>query len=169
MKRLQVGKTKIGERTGKYEGQFVKFSIYYGNYSMPPVNGEYVHLKKDKYLALLDEFLKSPEGEEYQRPTEEEIEEACLEVVNRELKAQQSKKAKAEQKTIAEESASIKEPKPVDPAERTVRVEPAAESTKEKELLKTYKRQTTILTIAVIFLVLVVALQMLLNLYLFTR
>lgn len=166
MKKLQVGKTKIGERTGKYEGQFIKFSIYYGNYSMPPVNGEYVHLKKDKYLALLNEFLESPEGKDYLRPTEEEIEEACLEVVNRELKAQQNKKQAPLKEAIREDFE-----KPIQ-KEPEVKPEPLSKPQKEKEkdsLLKSYKRQITILTIAVIFLVLVVALQMLLNLYLFTR
>jgi len=155
MKQLKVGKTKIGGITGSYNGKFIRFSIYYGNLSMPPVDGEYIHLPSDKYRELLDQFLNSEEGKEFEKPSEEEINAACLAVLNKEVEKENARALQLEEIEASKESSEDQ------PKEK--------ENTSSDHLIAMYKKQSNILTIAVIFLVLVVVIQMFLNIYLFVR
>lgn len=83
-KPLEVGHTKIGEKTGNYKGQLVKFSVYYGNYILPSIDGEFIHIKPESYNELLNKFLHSQQGKEYIYPSKEEIEDATRLVISRE-------------------------------------------------------------------------------------
>lgn len=85
MKELELTKTKIGEKIGSYKGRYTIFSVYYGNYVSPYIDGEFVHLKEDEYEVLLDSFLSSEEGREYRRPDHEEIVKASTAVINSEI------------------------------------------------------------------------------------
>ena len=107
-KPLEIGSTKIGERTGKHEGVLKTFSIYYGNYVDPPVKGKYIHLKPSLYYEILNKFLHSKEGKEYIYPSKEEIEDATRLVISSESQRVLEEKpvkeeSKNPQETIEEE------------------------------------------------------------------
>lgn len=207
--KLQAGKTQIGKKTGKVTTEsgdrIVNLNIYFGNYCMPPVNNKFFHLEKKEYLKMLDDFLNSEEGSKYANPSQEEIDEAIITVINKENEyyakvREQQKKQEAEQRDNAVKPEYVDEkidkPQEVKPSPKVVEeksVEPEyiyeSEDDEEQEekpkkkakkknkiskdemdqLTLMYKKQAEILLIAVIFLTLVVALQMLLNLYLLTR
>ena len=82
LKKLVPGETLIGVRTGTVQGELRQISIFFGNFVNPMNihNGRYVPLKKKEYLKILNEFLDSEEGRQYQKPTEEEINSAFAEV-----------------------------------------------------------------------------------------
>lgn len=85
MMELEITKTKIGEKIGSYKGKYTIFSVYYGNYVSPTIDGEFVHLKRPEYEELLENFLASEEGQLYRRPDPEEIKRAEATVINSEL------------------------------------------------------------------------------------
>jgi len=96
LKKLIPGETQIGTKTGMIQGELRQIRIYYGNFINPMNihNGKYVPLKKKEYLKILNEFLDSEEGKEYQRPDEEDINRAFVEVkesVNRYIESQNRK------------------------------------------------------------------------------
>lgn len=74
---LEPGKTEIGKVLGTYNGQAMNMTIFYGNSVFPTVkkNGkeEFVHLKEDKYLQMLNDFFKTEEGKKYKRPSKDII------------------------------------------------------------------------------------------------
>ena len=83
LKKLEPGKTKIGQIPGKDDnGNVCFFEVFYGNFLTPPVNGKYKSLKEPKYRELLANFLQSEEGLNYETPTEAEIEHAKIAVLN---------------------------------------------------------------------------------------
>lgn len=183
--KLKIAQTKIGERKGKVKqaGIAAVITVYYGNYTLPPINGEYYQLTLDSYNNMLDEFLDSPEGKKYQRPTQSERDEALVTVANfleKEKKKRIQEKQLDEEKQKQSQSFKNEDLVKIDPDIADIR-DNGEEDEKEKpiskkkekieldELTKMYKRQANILTVAVIFLVLVMVIQMLLNLYLFTR
>jgi len=81
-KKFVPGETLIGTKTGTIQGELKQIRIFYGNFINPMNihNGRYVPLKKKEYLKILEEFLNSEEGRGYERPSEEEINEAFTEV-----------------------------------------------------------------------------------------
>lgn len=85
MKKLEITKTKIGEKIGSYKGRYTIFSVYYGNYLSPMIENEFVHLKEEEYQALLEGFLCSEEGQDYERPSAAEIRSAEAAVLNSEI------------------------------------------------------------------------------------
>jgi len=82
LKKLVPGETLIGTKIGTIQGELKQIRIFYGNFINPMNihNGRYVPLKKKEYLKILEEFLDSEEGRGYERPNEEEINEAFAEV-----------------------------------------------------------------------------------------
>lgn len=92
LKKLQIGETLIGTEQGKFNGHLTEFKIYYGNFIKPMVENPKTHeyefktLKEDVLKNILNEFLSSPEGSEYEAPSEEEIKEANRIVKEREEK-----------------------------------------------------------------------------------
>ena len=96
LKKMIPGETQIGTKTGTIQGELRQIRIFYGNFVNPMNihNGKYVPLKKKEYLKILNEFLDSDEGKEYQRPSEEDIDRAFTEVmesVNRYIENQNRK------------------------------------------------------------------------------
>lgn len=75
---LVPGKTLIGTKTGKIGGEFRELDIYYGNYVLPLIRNNFLVLKKDEYLRMLNGFLDSEEGQIYERPSEEQIEQSFV-------------------------------------------------------------------------------------------
>lgn len=76
LKKLEIGKTKIGSKRGMFHGEYREFSIYYGNYVQPIVNGEFYEVNEDVYKNMLEDFLNTDEGREYKVPTVQEFEDA---------------------------------------------------------------------------------------------
>lgn len=96
LKKLIPGETQIGTKTGMIQGELRQIKIFYGNFINPMNihNGKYVPLKKKEYLKILNEFLDSEEGKEYQRPDDDDINRAFTEVkesVNRYIESQSRK------------------------------------------------------------------------------
>ena len=75
---LIVGKTLIGTKTGKINGEFKELDIYYGNYVLPLIQEKFRVLKRDEYLRMLISFFFFFEGRIYERPTEEQIEQSFV-------------------------------------------------------------------------------------------
>ena len=75
---LVPGETLIGTKTGKIGGEFRELDIYYGNYVLPLIRNNFLVLKKDEYLRMLNGFLDSEEGKIYERPSEEQIEQSFV-------------------------------------------------------------------------------------------
>ena len=75
---LVPGETLIGTKTGKIGGEFRELDIYYGNYVLPLIRNNFLVLKKDEYLRMLNGFLDSEEGQIYERPSEEQIEQSFV-------------------------------------------------------------------------------------------
>ena len=108
---LEPGKTVLGSIPASYDGKIAKMTVRFGNYIFPPIKKgekeEFVHLKVAEYRKLLEQFLNSPAGQQYKRPSEEEIEQASILVLNKEneyLKAHGFDAPKKEEKKTAEES-----------------------------------------------------------------
>ena len=195
-KELEVGKTLLGVTVAEYKGRIVPIKVYYGNYVTAKdkgdlqlkIDGEFIHQKPELYLKLLRDFLNSEEGRSYKVPTKDEVQAAVAKVLADE-DIREAEEIKPIEKIVPkEEPKEVPVKKPVYPVyikdfeDDEVDKEEEEINSKEKksknrkiskeqmdELTLMYKRQANILTIAVIFLVLVVALQMLLNLYLLTR
>ena len=192
-KELEVGKTLLGVTVAEYKGRIVPIKVYYGNYVTAKdkgdvqlkIDGEFIHQKPELYLKLLRDFLNSEEGRSYKVPTKDEVQAAVAKVLADE-DIREAEEIKPIEKIVPkEEPKEVPVKKPVyikDFEDDEVDKEEEEINSKEKksknrkiskeqmdELTLMYKRQANILTIAVIFLVLVVALQMLLNLYLLTR
>lgn len=86
-KKLEVGKTFIGHVKAKDSNNILlDFELLYGNALKPPINGKIGHLPVNKYNDMLREFLDSEEGSEYDIPTEEEVEQASIEILNNEMR-----------------------------------------------------------------------------------
>ena len=191
-KELEVGKTLLGVTVAEYKGRIVPIKVYYGNYVTAKdkgdvqlkIDGEFIHQKPELYLKLLRVFLNSEEGRNYKVPTKEEVQSAVAKVLADEEMRDAEERRAPEKEIHKEEPKEKPAPKPVyikdfEDDEEDEEEEPPVKKGKSKkgritkeqmdELTLMYKRQANILTIAVIFLVLVVALQMLLNLYLLTR
>ena len=106
-KELIIGETLIGKTNVKINGEKFELEIYYGNFVKPMVYNqktnqyEFKTYKKDQYLIMLEEFLNTLEGFEYRVPSQEEIEEACQKVKEKE-RAFLDKMKNAQQKTETE-------------------------------------------------------------------
>ena len=189
-KELEVGKTLLGVTVAEYKGRIVPIKVYYGNYVTAKdkgdvqlkIDGEFIHQKPELYLKLLRDFLNSEEGRRYKVPTKDEVQASVAKVLADEEARNEEENTALEVPVRKEEPKEIPKKAPVyikdfedDEEEEDPPVEikkfKKGKITKEQmdELTLMYKKQANILTIAVIFLVLVVALQMLLNLYLLTR
>lgn len=73
-KELELNKTVIRKFFYTSEdGENSTHLVKYGNVVSPSINGK-TKLKYDKYIKLVNEFLESPEGCMYIRPTTEQIE-----------------------------------------------------------------------------------------------
>lgn len=81
---LKVGDTEIGKVYGNYKGKEYVFTVFYGNRTFPPADGDFIHCDQDRYKEMLTKFLNSKEGSKYIWPTEEEIEIATQLVISRE-------------------------------------------------------------------------------------
>lgn len=86
--KLVPGQTLIGTRVvidSKNSDQPRMIKVYYGNYIDPPMRTadglHYIPMKEEKYREILNTFLDSEEGRDYERPTEEEMAAASAEVV----------------------------------------------------------------------------------------
>ena len=97
--KLIPGKTVIGHIEAKNGDMIQTFEIRYGNVANPPINGKLMHLEAQTYRDLLDDFLDSAFGQEFEKPTEEEIRQAAIVVNNMEahLKRVQEEKKKEEE------------------------------------------------------------------------
>lgn len=80
-KKLIPRQTALGTiRNARYGDLVMDITVFYGNfYAMP--NGTVLHVPDKIYYQMLYGFLDSPEGQLYERPTEEEIKEAIRECV----------------------------------------------------------------------------------------
>ena len=76
LKKLAIGETLIGSKFGRYQGSLRELKIYYGGYVLPIIDNHFPTLKKEHYDQILEEFLNSEEGKQYERPTEQEKKEA---------------------------------------------------------------------------------------------
>lgn len=84
-KKLEAGVTFIGMIKAKDKNNILlDFDLLYGNVLTPPINGKIGHLPINKYNQILRDFLDSDEGREYDIPTEEEVEQASIEMLNKE-------------------------------------------------------------------------------------
>ncbi|MBQ9328179.1 MAG: hypothetical protein IJ225_06550 [Solobacterium sp.] len=83
LKKLVPGESLIGILQhgvlvdfGKVSSEPGQFLLFYGNVVVDPSTEKKYHASKEKYMAILENFLESSEGKRYERPTPEEIEEA---------------------------------------------------------------------------------------------
>ena len=85
--KLEAGKTLIGKTNAKdKESQLIyEFEVYYGNILYPPRNNKVGHLPKDEYEKVLNDFLNTDEGLKYDLPTDVEVEQANIEMLNKEM------------------------------------------------------------------------------------
>ena len=110
MRNLVPGQTKIGTQNAKDKNNIIlTFTVYYGNVLEPPIDGKIGHLPKNNYRTMLEEFLNSEEGEEYAIPTEDEVEQASKDMLNKETeilmraKLQQEREKKIQERKKEEE------------------------------------------------------------------
>ena len=102
-KPLIPGKTPIGKINGKVEGQWRELTILYGNVATPVINNNFIHLKNDIYMDMLVKFLESEEGLEYIAPSEEEVNQATLHVLNIEEQVKNKEKEETAKQPIIED------------------------------------------------------------------
>lgn len=76
-KRLTACETAIGKFTGKVNGKEIPMTLYYGNVSLPKINGRIIHIDDKLYRKKLVEFLSSEAGRQYQSPSPDEINKAA--------------------------------------------------------------------------------------------
>jgi len=123
LKKLETGKTEIGKVVAKdQDGMIRDFVIYYGNAASPLVDGNVMHLKENRYQEMLKAFLESEDGREYEAPSEEEIRQATIEMLNRETKAKQYQEEQ-ERKRLEEEAKEKARLLEEERAKRTIEVE----------------------------------------------
>ena len=116
-RRLQAGITAIGEINGKDNRNMIqKFTILYGNVADPIVDGKIMHLREDLYKDMLNKFLESEEGKKYQIPSDDEVEQAIIDMRNREEEVKQkeaeqvAQQEKTEELTVFEEQPQEAQP-----------------------------------------------------------
>lgn len=83
LKKLVPGETVIKELKGTVQGKYGVFHVYYGNYVYPNFNGMDRIKDPKAYRNMVEEFLNTKEGAEYECPTEEEFSQAEQEVKER--------------------------------------------------------------------------------------
>lgn len=80
LKTLLVGKTKIGSIESKVDDEIVEFDILYGNVASPMINKQVLRLPREAYYKMVEEFLDSDEGLEYEVPSEKQMQDAINEI-----------------------------------------------------------------------------------------
>lgn len=110
LKKLVPGETVIKELKGTVQGKYGVFHVYYGNYVYPNFNGMDRIKDSKAYRNMVEEFLNTKEGAEYECPTEEEFNEAEQEVKERihEYRERLEKKAAQENEETSETEAEVK-------------------------------------------------------------
>ena len=88
LKQMIPGKTVIATGKTRLNGEAVAYTLYYGNVVL--VDGGKAEFNDRQYREKLDLFFKSPDGENYVQPTEEELADAYALVHN--LKQKQPEK-----------------------------------------------------------------------------
>lgn len=136
-KKLEPGITAIGQIKGKDNKNMIRsFTILYGNLVDPPnEDGEIKSLKDSLYREKLNEFLESEEGKKYLIPSDEEIEQASIDMQNRieAVKQQKEKEATQEIEVQAEQVNDVS--KTVEPLKEEVVIE-TKEAVKPKNINK---------------------------------
>ena len=89
---LIPGKTEIGQIKGKLNGVYHEITMMYGDVAAQVIDGEFMHLGPERYRKLLDEFLDSVEGQQYRRPSDQEIEDATNKMLELEDKVIEKRK-----------------------------------------------------------------------------
>ena len=89
---LIPGKTEIGQIKGKLNGVYHEITLMYGDVAAQVIDGEFMHLGPEKYRELLNEFLDSVEGQQYRRPSDQEIEDATNKMLELEDKVIEKRK-----------------------------------------------------------------------------
>lgn len=149
-KELIIGETLIGKTNVKINGEKFELEIYYGNFVKPMVYNdktnqyEFKTYKKDQYLIMLEEFLNTLEGFEYRVPSQEEIEEACQKVKEKE-RAFLDKMKNAQQKDVTENN-TVENQEPPKDEKQLVESKGEQPQEDEKELrycgnVKSYKEE----------------------------
>ena len=109
-KKLLVGETVLAKtfRTDK-DNIIHSLEVRYGNVLYPPVNGQIVHIETDEeYKEILRNFLDDHQPEDvdyqimhdgslYEIPSEEDVDKATIEMLNREQRAKNKIKKKEEE------------------------------------------------------------------------
>ena len=93
-KKLKAGETLIGEKYFKFNGWQRPIKIYYGGYVVPLFCDEFLILDQDDYDRVLNEFLSSEEGKQYEQPTEQEKKEAQEKVISYEVDYRKKQRTK---------------------------------------------------------------------------
>lgn len=80
LKKLIPGETRIAVinkgalfEEGKITEEGAKYNLYYGNVVYIAETDKRYHMKNGRYIAILNKFLESPVGQQYEKPTMEEI------------------------------------------------------------------------------------------------
>lgn len=128
LKKLVPGETVIKELKGTVQGKYGVFHVYYGNYVYPNYNGMDRIRDSKTYRDMVEDFLNSDEGKEYECPTEEEFIKAEEEVKNRihEYRERLEKEEESSEKTEQTVQEVVEE--------KTQ--EPSQDKTKAKEKMK---------------------------------
>lgn len=114
-KKLEPKKTKIGVQTAKnpVTGEVTEFEVLYGNWTLPEVKGMSLHLPDAKYTEILNDFLKSADGESYLVPSDEELEALRTDVEidrkRQKQKAQQEKEKRQAQANMPKSNSASDE------------------------------------------------------------
>lgn len=114
-KKLQLGVTNIGWLAAGNGNSTYKIDVYYGNVTEPLFNGKFIakpkHIKTDKYLDLLDKFLKSPEGLVYENVDKDKAiaDVAEMKKLIEKQEAEEKKALELQRAREAAEAAHIKE------------------------------------------------------------
>ena len=131
----------IGKIKGKENGEVREYDIMYGNILNPVYDDNPKIINRDLYMKKLEEFFDSPEGEEYERPSDEQIERDCQTVY--EQVADYKRRVKEERLREEEERRAELERNRKQREEDEARVRSAYGLDKNKEDTKTKKSKET--------------------------
>lgn len=119
---LEPGKTILGKTYLQDEAskEIMEFTVYYGNALSPLVNNKVMHMPDETYKKMLEAFLNEDDSDSnefiiekggfgYEIPTQREVRNASIEMINREQRAQKQLEKEHQEKLEAQKALEKKQ------------------------------------------------------------
>jgi len=181
-KKMVIGETIIAQLKKQINGKDIIFTVFYGNIVRPKINNQSIYLQKETYQEMVELFIASEDGKEYNMPSQKQLESDMKLALKNEPAKQESVAKIATKPETVTESEHVPAPQQVTKSSTPVEQKSDAEKDVESKynklvseneitssLLKTYQKQNKVLITVCVLLAFVVLFQMLLNIYLYAR